>query len=182
MKKYQILYIDPPWQYKNKRTGGSLTSGAAQKYPVMSLDDIKELPIKDICDENAALFLWATTPMLEEGLDVMKTWGFKYKTAIYWRKLKNLGLGYWFRGQVEVCLFGIKGKVKAFRLQIPNFIQSKVGKHSEKPKEMINIINKIELNPKIELFARQKSEGWDALGFEIDGMDIRESLKKLVNT
>jgi len=168
MKKYQIIYADPPWSYRNKKTGGSMKSGSMAKYPTMSLNEIKSLPIQKIADKNSVLFLWATTPLLPEAFEVMKAWGYQYKTAIYWRKIMSLGMGFWFRGQVEVLLMGIKGKVKAFRLQKPNFIQARVGKHSQKPIEFRCLIELTGLNPKIELFARQKTEGWDIWGNEME--------------
>jgi len=177
-KKYQIIYADPPWSYRNKKTGGSMTSGSKSKYPVMELEDIKKLPIQNIATKDSVLFLWATTPLLPEALEVMKAWGYRYKTAIYWRKIMSLGMGFWFRGQVEVLLMGIKGKVKAFRIQKPNFIQTKVGKHSEKPIDFRHLIELTGLKPRIELFARQKIEGWDVMGYDIDGQDIRKSLEQ----
>lgn len=88
----------------NKKTGGSFKSGASQKYPTMFLTDIVNLPIDQIAMKDSCLFLWAITPMLPEALEVMGGWKYEYKTAIYWRKVMSLGMGYWFRGQVEVCL------------------------------------------------------------------------------
>lgn len=170
-KKYKMIYADPPWSYDNKNTGGSLKSGSEAKYRTMSLEEIKNLPIKEISHKDSVLFLWATVPLLPEAFDVMKSWGFQYKTAIFWRKIMSLGMGFWFRGQVEVLLFGIKGKVKAFRYQKPNFIQSKVNKHSQKPYQIYGWLNhlskKHDLNPRIELFARNRMEGWDAWGNEV---------------
>lgn len=168
MQKYNIIYADPPWSYRNKRTGGSMVSGAASKYPVMTLDDICALPIREIASKNSALFLWVTCPMQYEGMQVMTAWGYKYKTKIYWRKIMSLGMGFWFRGQVEECWLGIRGRVKAFRLQIPNFIQTKVRKHSQKPDEMRAIIEMTGLVPRIELFAREAAEGWDVWGNEVE--------------
>ena len=143
-----------------------MTSGASTKYPTMELKDICEMDIEQISEKNSCLFLWATTPLLPEGFEVMKAWGFKYKTTIYWRKIMSLGLGYWFRGQVEPCLFGIKGKIKAFRCQKANFMQSRVRKHSQKPDEMYGLIESLNLDPKIELFARSGRVGWDVWGNE----------------
>ena len=168
MKKYQIIYADPPWQYRNKKTGGSMQSGAEAKYPVMCLSDIFLTPIWKIANKDSVLFLWATVPLLDEAFSVLQTWGFRYKTAIFWRKIMSLGMGYWFRGQVEVCLMGTKGNVKAFRLQVPNFIQTKALRHSEKPEEMRRIIEMTNLSPRIELFARRKVEGWDCWGNEVE--------------
>lgn len=170
-KKYQIIYVDPPWKYRNKKTGGSMSSGSESKYLTMALDEICNLPIADIAYKNCVLFLWATVPLMPEAFQVMKVWGFEYKTMITWRKIMSLGMGFWFRGQCEHLLFGIKGKIKAFRLQESNFIQCKVLKHSQKPKEFRQLIERATINMikrnKIELFARQKTEGWDVWGNEV---------------
>ena len=168
MKKYKTILADPPWQYRNKKTGGSMSSGSASKYQVLSTDEICALHIIDIIEKNAILFLWATTPLLPDAFKVMTAWGFKYKTAIYWRKIMSLGMGFWFRGQVEQCLLGVRGKVKAFRCQRPNFIQCKVGKHSEKPEEFHELIEPYVLKPAIELYARKKREGWNVWGNEVE--------------
>jgi len=168
--KYKTIVADPPWQYKNKKTGRSMKSGSQTKYSTMSTEDICSLPLmKDIADKDCILFLWATIPMLPDAFKVMKAWGFTYKTAIIWRKIMSWGLGFWFRGQCEICLMGIKGKIKAFRYQKSNFIQSKVRRHSQKPEEFFELIDPIIPRPAIELFAREKREGWDAWGNEIKG-------------
>lgn len=180
-KKYQIIYCDPPWSYRNKRTGGSMNSGSDAKYPTMKFEDIYNLPVQRIADDNSVLFLWATVPLLPDALEVLYNWDFDYKTAIFWRKIMSLGMGFWFRGQVELCLVGVRGKVKPFRLQKPNFLQTKALRHSEKPSEVRYLIEATNLFPRIELFARQKVDGWDCLGFDIDGKDIRKSIKELVD-
>lgn len=166
-KRYKLILADPPWEYKSKGAGRNMQHGAAMKYATMSLEDICNLPINDIVERNSCLFLWATTPLLPEAFEVMKAWGFQYKTAIYWRKIMSLGMGCWFRGQVEVCLLGIKGKVKAFRSQRPNIIQAKARVHSQKPDELYDIIEDLDINPKIELFARKKRIKWDSWGNEL---------------
>ena len=167
-KRYQVIYADPAWSYRNKSTGGSQNSGSEQKYDTMSTDEICAMPVQAISDKNCVLFLWGTTPMLPEAFQVMSAWGFEYKTAIYWRKIMSMGMGFWFRGQVEVCLVGIRGNIKAFHSQKPNFIQTHVEKHSKKPRVMRGWINEIaeqyHLSPKIELFSRDKIEGWDCWG------------------
>ena len=172
IKKYNIIYADPPWSYKNKRTGGSFKSGSASKYPTMSLLEICNLPVRKIAAEDSVLFLWATVPLIEEAFIVMKEWGFKYKTMITWRKIMSLGMGFWFRGQCEHLLFGIKGQVKAFRLQEANFIQCKSLRHSQKPDEFRKLIERATLSMpfrnRIELFAREKYQGWDVWGNEVE--------------
>jgi len=145
-----------------------MKSGSAYKYQTMSLKDICDLPINEIADKDSALFLWVTCPMMMEGIKVIEAWGFKYKTKIYWRKIMSLGMGFWFRGQVEELWLGIKGDVKAFRIQKANVIQSKAESHSKKPRKAYEYIEATGLHPKIELFARQRRPGWDAWGLEID--------------
>ena len=167
---YDVILADPPWAYRNKRTGGSMISGASQKYPTMSVEEICALPIGEIAARDSVLFLWVTTPMMEEGLQVMRAWRFKYKTKIYWRKIMSLGMGFWFRGQVEELWLGVRGRVKAFRLQECNIIQTKVLRHSQKPYEFRCLIERATMGlpgKRIELFARNKYPGWDAWGNEV---------------
>lgn len=167
-KKYYVVYADPPWSYSNKKTGGSMTSGSAQKYPTMTLQEIKDLPIADITDKDGLLFLWATVPMLPEAMDTLNAWGYKYKTAHFWIKLGRLGMGFWFRVNVEILLVGVRGQVKPFRLTERNHFSAKPEKHSEKPEYYRQLIEKTVGDvPKIELFARQKTPGWDVWGNEV---------------
>lgn len=165
---YDVLYSDPPWNYDNKRTGGSLKSGAASKYSTMTVDEICTINIPSA--KNSVLFLWVTVPMLQEGLQVMNAWGYKYKTTITWMKTGRLGLGFWFRGNTEFLLFGVKGKVKAFRTNIPNVIQHPVLNHSEKPEVFRELIEKTtpHMPRKLEMFARKKSENWHVWGDEVE--------------
>ena len=150
-----------------------MTSGAESKYLTMTLDEICAIPIRDIAAKDSVLFLWATTPLKWEAFEVMQAWGFTYKTTVYWRKIMSLGMGFWFRGQVEELLVGVRGKVKAFHLQEPNFIQAKVLAHSEKPEEFRQLIERatarMPSQNRIELFARRRVEGWDAFGNEVEG-------------
>lgn len=166
-KKYNVIYADPPWTYDNKKTGGSMISGAASKYSTMTLDEIVNLNVPS--DKNSVLYLWATVPLLPEAFMVMKAWGFQYKTALTWRKIMSLGMGFWYRGQCEHLLFGVKGKIKAFRIQEANFIQCKAGKHSEKPIEFRQLIERStpHLINKLELFAREENAGWDVYGNQV---------------
>jgi len=169
---YKVVLADCPWSYRNVNTGGSLISGSAEKYSTMSVEEICAMKVPEIMDpRGSVLFLWATTPLLPEAFQVMNSWKYHYKTSVYWRKMMSLGMGYWFRGQVEQCLVGIRGKVPAFRHQKPNFIQSKVRAHSQKPEEFWELINPAldahGLSPRIELFCRGVPRtGWDGWGFE----------------
>jgi N6-adenosine-specific RNA methylase IME4 len=173
-KRYKIIYADPPWDYENKSIGAqedNYGAAAINQYDTMTVDEICHIPVNDISDKDSVLFLWGTTPLLPESLEVMRSWGFKYKTAFYWRKIMSLGMGYWFRGQIEFMLIGIKGDIKAFHNQKPNIFQSKADIHSRKPREIRGLIDSIadqfNLNPKIELFSRDKIEGWDSWGDEV---------------
>jgi N6-adenosine-specific RNA methylase IME4 len=171
--KYRCIVADCPWSYKNVKTGGTLKSGAAAKYPLMSLDEIAALPVKEIADKNSVLYLWVPVPLKIDiaRSDILEKWGFGYKTTVFWRKLKRNGIGYWYRGAVEECWLCTRGKVTAFRCQKPNVIESVPRIHSQKPEEFFELIEpsieKFDLNPKIELFARTAREGWDSWGNQI---------------
>lgn len=167
-KKYQIIYADPPWKYdfarqiKNRPNRKQIVE---THYPTMDLNEIKKLCIP--ADKNCVLFLWVTSPKLAEGLEVLKAWGFEYITSLIWDKI-NKGMGYWTRCQHEFILIGRKGKVSPPRLQISSIIKVKRFGHSKKPLEVYDIIEKMfPNNSKIELFARNKREGWDSWGNEI---------------
>jgi N6-adenosine-specific RNA methylase IME4 len=165
--------------------GGKIKRGADRHYNLMKTKDIMALPIQQISDDNCHLYLWVTNNFLEDGLKVMKAWGFTYKTKITWVKgepldgegktfkFENAGLGQYFRGLDEVCLFGVKGYlsykiIDGKRQQGKTVIVAPRGKHSEKPKIMYEVIEKVSHNPYIELFARDKRNGWDTWGDEVE--------------
>ena len=170
-KKYQIIYADPPWKYADKRC-----QGACEKiYPTMKIADICELPIKDIADKDCILFMWATYPMLKEALILMEAWGFKYKTiGFQWVKQNKsgngffFGLGRWTRGNTECCLIATKGKPKRINNSVGQLIISPLQAHSQKPNEVREkIVQLVGDLPRIELFARQYTEGLDCWGNEV---------------
>lgn len=189
MNKFNVLVADCPWYYNNKRTGGSLSSGSEQHYQTMTLDDLHSLNsyLDNVMDDNSVLFLWITNPMLPDGLQIMKSWGFTYKGCITWVK-KSYGLGYWFRGKTEHMLLGVRGKVKPFRTNLPNVIISDtVYRHSEKPYESYKLITEAtqHMKPKpnvLELFARRPFRNWTCIGSELTGNDIRKDLQNLINS
>jgi len=173
MKKYQIIYADPPWY---ERGGGRIKRGADRHYSLMKTEDIIKLPVAKIADDNCHLYLWVTNNFLPDGLKVMKAWGFDYKTIITWVK-DRIGLGQYFRGQTEHCLFGVRGMlpykvVDGKRQQGRTAILAPRGsRHSEKPLMLIHFINKVsdrEGFNKIELFARERRYGWDVWGDEVE--------------
>lgn len=186
-KKYKIIYADPPWQYRVYSKKGQGRS-AENHYHTMNIKDIMTLPVDKIADKDCILFLWITFPCLKEGIEVMERWGFKYKTCGFnWvkrNKKKNtyfMGLGFWTRSNSEVCLIGTKGQPKRVSKSVSQICDARIMEHSRKPAEIRERIVELcgEL-PRIELFARDKVKGWDSLGDEIDGKDIREALREVI--
>ena len=174
MGKYKVIYADPPWAY---RTWSKKDSGrsAENHYPTMSIQEIKALPVWRLADQDCALFLWITFPMLREAWDVIDAWGFTYKSvAFVWvkqnRKSPSLfwGMGYWTRANAELCILATRGHPKRISRSVHQVILSPVEEHSKKPDEARNRI--VELMgdvPRIELFARQQPPGWDVWGNEV---------------
>lgn len=203
--KFKTISIDPPWSYDIKVTGGSKKkrhsgiSAACQKYNVMEYKDIVKLPIDEVADENSYLILWTTVPFLEKACRLVGAWGFEYRTAIFWEKVKYYGLGYWFRNRYEVALVGKRGNVKPFHSQDENVINTydtcdvneyTVGEytlkekpvgHSIKPTQFYKLIEPVVPKPRLEIFARELRDGWTCVGNEIDGKDVRESLRELID-
>lgn len=175
---YSTLYLDIPWKYSNVKTGGSTKSGAAQKYKTLSLSELERLPIPDLCERNAVVAMWATVPMGGDPYALMHWWGFTFKAAFFWIKTGRLGMGHYFRGNVEPLLFGVRGKVTPFRLRTQkNYNELPVLKeHSAKPPWFRTLVEDctFELQGKrLEMFARVRPAHWDATGLELDGFDIR---------
>ncbi len=171
MKSYGIIYADPPWPYRQKRLQGA----AEHHYKTMSIENIFQLPISKIAADDSVLFLWATFPQLPEALRVITAWGFQYKTvAFVWLKQNKktpswfYGLGFWTRGNAEICLLATKGRPKRKAANIHQLIISPVEEHSKKPdivrEKIITLMGDL---PRIELFARQQPPGWDVWGDEV---------------
>jgi len=174
MKKYSIIYADPPWDYKGQKqhTGskGKDTGGAVSHYSCMGLKDLKDLPVESIAEENCLLFMWSSSPHLDQAIELMKAWGFKYTTiAFVWDKMR-VNPGYYTMSQCEICIIGKRGKIPKPRgsRNIRQLIKEKRGKHSVKPHEArIRIHKMFPCHKKAELFARDKTYGWDVWGNEV---------------
>ena len=174
-KKYSIIYADPPWTFKTYSPKGAEQRSAQSHYKCMSRDEIQALPIQSIADDNCILFLWVTWPCLQEGIDLIKKWGFTYKTCAFnWVKKNRKtdswfwGLGFWTRSNSEVCLLATKGNPKRASKGVHQVCDARIREHSRKPDEVRERI--VELCgdlPRIELFARQQAEGWDSWGNEV---------------
>ncbi|MBR2835778.1 MAG: hypothetical protein IKE43_08765 [Coriobacteriales bacterium] len=174
-KKYNTIYADPPWQFQNRTGKVAPEHKRLNRYETMSLEEIKELPVAEISDEKAQLYLWVPNALLPEGLEVMDAWGFEYKTNIVWEKVRKdgfpdgRGVGFYFRNVTELLLFGIKKGSSPNRTLAParsqvNLIRSRKREHSRKPDEIVDVIELCSLPPRIELFARGVRDGWDMWG------------------
>ena len=167
-KKYNIIYADPPWSYSDKHCSGA----ALNHYNTMAIDELKSLPVKDITATDCALFIWATYPKMQEALDVITAWGFKYRSIAFQLVKLNksgsgffFGLGRWTRGNSEPCLIAVKGKPKRISASVGQLVFSPLRKHSQKPPivrdKIVELMGDL---PRIELFARDKVLGWDCWG------------------
>ena len=175
IKKYGIIYADPPWQYKVYSKKGAGRS-AESHYPTMSIEDIRALPVGELADRDCALFLWITFPMLLDALSVIKAWGFTYKTVAFaWvkqnKKANTLfwGMGYWTRANVELCILATKGRPRRKSAGVHQVVLAPVEEHSKKPNivrdKIVTLMGDL---LRIELFARQTPPGWDVWGNEVD--------------
>jgi N6-adenosine-specific RNA methylase IME4 len=186
MKKFNIIYADPPWSFTTYSAKGKEKKSPELHYDCMTIDDIYSLPVQNIANNDCILFLWVTNPMLQEGLETIKRWGFTYKTVGFsWYKKNKIadsffwGLGYWTRANMELCLLATKGKPTRISKGVHQVIDnndywdteqtvSKIREHSQKPEEVrTRIVQLCGDVPRVELFARNKTEGWDVWGNEI---------------
>lgn len=171
-KKCFIIYADPPWRYNQKGVRGA----AEKHYPTMSIEELCALPVAEISASDSVLFLWTTFPQLPSALQLIKAWGFSYKTAGFvWLKKNRksdswlCGMGFWTRGNAEICLLATKGHPKRKAANVHQFIISPIREHSRKPDEAREkIVALMGDLPRIELFARQTSPRWDVWGNEVE--------------
>ena len=185
-KKYQIIYADPPWAYLwgTGKNGGNFCP--EKHYSTMKTEEICALPVKSLRAKNCALFLWATMPALPDAFKVMEAWGFKYKTCAFcWVKITKdgiplRGMGSYTKSNIEVCLLGMRGHIKAIDKTVPQILMEPRRGHSVKPPIVRDRIVKLFGDlPRIELFARGKRiPGWEAWGNEVDKFNSEEGLFK----
>jgi N6-adenosine-specific RNA methylase IME4 len=176
-QRFSVIYADPPWTFKVRSDKGKQRS-AERHYDTSSLEDIKALPVAPLAAENCVLLLWSTWPELPAALDVVKAWGFEYKTAAFvWVKENPsgegifTGMGYWTRANSEFCLLATRGSPKRVAEDVHQVIMAPVGKHSEKPEGVRMRIERLVLGPYLELFARKPVDGWTVWGNEIARAD-----------
>jgi N6-adenosine-specific RNA methylase IME4 len=179
-KKYQVIYADPPWTYRDKRLKpgpkGNFAGSAARHYPTMTIEQVCELPVGTIADDPSLLFLWVTWPLMPQWNTVITAWGFKYKTLAFdWIKVTRdghprIGGGAYTRSNGEVCLLAVKGRGASLITDhsIVNVHLAPRTRHSEKPHLFRDlIVQLVGDRPRIELFARQTTPGWDVWGEEV---------------
>ncbi|MDR3280522.1 MAG: hypothetical protein LBT23_08415 [Synergistaceae bacterium] len=174
-RKFKTILADPPWQFQNRTGKMAPEHKRLNRYSTMELCEIEKIPVSVIADDPCHLYLWVPNALLPEGLGVMKSWGFQYKTNIVWEKIRKdgepdgRGVGFYFRNVTELILFGIRGNnartLTPGRTQV-NLFRSQKREHSRKPDELINIIEQCSNGPFLELFARGTRENWTLWGNE----------------
>jgi len=175
-EKFKTILADPPWRFQNRTGKMAPEHRRLNRYATLTLQEIKNLPVLDVCEETCHLYLWVPNALLREGLEVMTAWGFVYKTNIIWHKVRKdggpdgRGVGFYFRNTTEIVLFGIKGKMRTLdpgRSQV-NIIRSQKREHSRKPDELYDIIEECSPSKYLELFARGKRRGWSQWGNQVE--------------
>lgn len=176
-RKFSTILADPPWQFENRTGKMAPEHKRLSRYSTLTLDEIKEIPVKDVLAESAHLYLWVPNALLSEGLEVMKAWGFTYKTNLVWYKVRKdggpdrRGVGFYFRNVTEIILFGVKGRnartLKPGRTQ-ENMIVKQKREHSRKPDKQYGLIEACSPGPYLELFARGSRPDWDCWGNQAD--------------
>ncbi|MGA9061031.1 MAG: MT-A70 family methyltransferase [Terracidiphilus sp.] len=178
--KFKTILADPPWQFSNRTGKVAPEHKRLGRYGTMTLEQIKSLPVSTIAASQSHLYLWVPNAMILEGLEVMKRWGFTYKTNIVWHKIRKdggpdgRGVGFYFRNVTELVLFGIRGSLRTAapgRRQV-NFLATRKREHSRKPDEIYPIIEACSYGPYLEMFARHSRPGWTSWGNEVDNSSV----------
>jgi len=179
-KKYKTILADPPWQFINRTGKMAPEHKRLNRYETLSLKEICEIPVYEHADKTAHLYLWVPNALLPEGLEVMKAWGFNYKTNLIWHKVRKdggpdgRGVGFYFRNTTEIILFGIRGKMRTLgpgRSQV-NIIRTMKREHSRKPDEQYELIEECSPGPYLEMFARGQRKKWTTWGNQADNYEI----------
>ena len=169
---FGTILADPPWRFTNRTGKVAPEHKRLNRYGTLSLKEIKEIPVADAAADQSHLYLWVPNALIPDGLEVMKAWGFTYKTNLVWHKIRKdggpdgRGVGFYFRNTTEVVLFGIRGRLRTLppgRSQV-NIMKSQKQEHSRKPDELYRIIEECSPGPYLELFARGGRPGWSVWG------------------
>ena len=176
-RQFKTILADPPWQFQNRTGKMAPEHKRLNRYSTLTLDDIKTLPVSAAADDTAHLYMWVPHALLPDGLEVMKAWGFNYKSNIVWHKLRKdggsdgRGVGFYFRNVTEILLFGVRGKnartLQPGRTQV-NYMGTRKREHSRKPDEQYELIESCSPGPFLELFARGTRPNWSVWGNQAD--------------
>jgi N6-adenosine-specific RNA methylase IME4 len=176
-ERFKTILADPPWQFQNRTGKMAPEHKRLSRYDTMKLEDILSLPVSNLADDTAHLYLWVPNALLPEGLRVMEAWGFHYKSNVVWHKIRKdggpdgRGVGFYFRNVTELVLFGVRGKnartLAPGRRQV-NFLATQKREHSRKPDEFYDIVESCSPGPYLELFARGSRKGWATWGNQAD--------------
>jgi N6-adenosine-specific RNA methylase IME4 len=179
--RFATILADPPWRFQNRTGKMAPEHRRLNRYGTMDLDQIMSLPVAEVCDNPAHLYLWVPNALLPDGLQVMKAWGFEYKSNIVWHKVRKdggsdgRGVGFYFRNVTELVLFGTRGKnartLKPGRTQV-NLLGTRKREHSRKPDEFYDIVEACSWGPRLEIFARGSRKGWHTWGDQADDYQI----------
>lgn len=172
-RTFRTIYADPPWQFQNRTGKVAPEHKRLNRYATMSIADIKALPVGELADAKSHLYLWVPNALLPDGIEVMRAWGFDYKTNLIWEKIRHdgqpdgRGVGFYFRNVTEILLFGVRGSsnrtLPPARSQV-NLIRTIKREHSRKPDEMVSLIEACSPGPYLEMFARGNRDGWAMWG------------------
>ncbi len=180
-RRFHTVLADPPWRFRNRTGKVAPEHRRLRRYDTLPLEDINALPVAELVDEPAHLYLWVPNALLPAGLEVMRAWGFEYKTTLIWHKVRKdggsdgRGVGFYFRTVTEPILFGIRGpnaRTLAPGRRQTNLIATRKREHSRKPEELYPIIEACSRGPYLELFARASRAGWTSWGHEVDRCDL----------
>lgn len=179
-RNFTTILADPPWQFTNRTGKVAPEHKRLSRYPTLGLTEICEIPVQEAAFPEAHLYLWVPNALLPEGLEVMRAWGFRYKTNIIWHKIRKdggpdgRGVGFYFRNTTEIILFGIRGSMRTLapgRSQV-NIIKSMKQEHSRKPEEQYTLIERCSPGPFLELFGRGNRQDWTTWGNQADDYEI----------
>lgn len=176
-QRFGTILADPPWQFTNRTGKMAPEHRRLTRYETMTLQDIKDLPVTDVAATRSHLYLWVPNALLPEGIEVLRAWGFEYKSNLVWHKIRKdggpdgRGVGFYFRNVTELLLFGVRGKdvrtLQPGRTQV-NFLATRKREHSRKPDETYDLIESCSWGPRLEMFARGSRDGWTTWGNQAD--------------
>jgi len=173
---FSTILVDPPWRFTNRTGKVAPEHKRLHRYRTMPTEEIAGLPVSGHAGETSHLYLWCPNALLQDGLQILKAWGFTYKTNLVWYKVRKdggpdgRGVGFYFRNVTELVLFGVKGKMRTLapgRRQV-NVIAKRKQEHSRKPEEFYDVIEQCSPGPYLELFARERRQGWTQWGDQVD--------------